>query len=80
VVDYLATGSRIHFALWSEPFFFKAMSAAFPGLCAIVLVILGFAWPETRRDERFRMCAVAGAGCAAISILPRARGSLYCTG
>jgi hypothetical protein len=47
------------------------MSATFPGIVAIALACLAFAWPEWRRDARLRMCTVAGIGCAGVSMLPR---------
>jgi len=71
-VDYLATGGRFHYWLWSAPFVARAMSNNFPGVAALALLALACAWPETRRDHRLRMCLAAGAGCAAISMLPNA--------
>ena len=68
--DYLSTGSRLHFALWSHGFVETAVSSNFPGLTALVLVALALAWPDTRRDVRVQMCMVAAVGCAAISMLP----------
>ena len=70
-VDYLSTGSRLHYDLWSHRFFDSAMSPTFPGLVALVLFVTGLMWPEVRRDQRVRMCLVAGVGCAVISVLPR---------
>ena len=70
-VDYLATGARMHYALWSYRFFDEALADVFPGITAVVLVVLAFRWPETRRDPRLRMCAVIAVGCAAMSMLPR---------
>ena len=69
-VSYLITGSRLHFGLWSHRFFGQSESTNFPGLTALVLVALALAWPETRRDVRVRMCLVAAAGCAMVSMLP----------
>jgi len=71
-VDYLATGSRLHYALWSRPFFHRAYSASFPGITAAVLVVLALVRTDTRRDPRLRMCAWIAVGCAAVSVLPRA--------
>lgn len=68
--DYLLTDGRLHHALWSYRFDADARADAFPGVTAIVLVVLAFVWPETRRDPRVRMCAAAAAGCVAVSILP----------
>jgi hypothetical protein len=70
-VDYLSTGSRLHYGLWSRPFMGQARSAAFPGVVAMALVGLALAWPETRRDARLRMCLIAAIGCAAVSMVPR---------
>jgi hypothetical protein len=36
----------------------------------MVLVAMAAAWPETRGDARFQMCAAAGVGCLAVSLLP----------
>jgi hypothetical protein len=71
-VDYLATGGRFHYALWSRRFVDRAMSNNFPGVTAIALAALACAWPETRRDARLRMCLAAAAGCAAVSMAPNA--------
>src|SRR5581483_2946981 len=70
--DYLLTDGRLHHALWSYRFDLDARADAFPGVTALVLVALAFAWPETRRDARVRMCAAAGVGCLVVSMLPRA--------
>ena len=70
-VDYLSTGARAHFGLWSQPFFERAMSSGFPGVLGITLAVLGCAWPETRRDPRLRMCGVAAVGCLAVAMVPR---------
>lgn len=69
-IDYLSTGSRLHYSLWSWRFIDASASATFPGIVAIALVGLAFVWPETRRDSRVRMCAGAGIGCAVVSMLP----------
>ena len=71
-VDYLATGGRIHYELWSAPFVARTISANFPGVTAVVLVALSLTWPQTRRDRRLRMCLGAAAGCVAVSLAPRA--------
>ena len=70
-VDYLETGSRFHYPLWSHRFDIVTRADSFPGITAIVLVILALRWPETRRDPRLQMCGVAAVGCAAVSMLPR---------
>jgi hypothetical protein len=68
--DYLATGSRLHYDLWSSRFFQGAASATFPGILGLVLAGAALARPEIRQDHRVRMCLVAAVGCAAVSILP----------
>jgi hypothetical protein len=70
--DYLATGGRFYYEWWSKPFVDEARSDLFPGVTAIVLVALGAVWPETRRDARFGMCAIAAVGCAAVGVAPNA--------
>jgi hypothetical protein len=70
--DYLATGGRFHYAWWSQPFVDQAHSDNFPGITALVLAALAAFWPETRGDRRFRMCAAAAVGCAAVAFVPSA--------
>ena len=69
--DYLSTVSRLHYPLWSHRFVGRSIAPAFPGVVALVLTGLALSWPETRRDSRVRMCAVAAIGCVALSMLPR---------
>lgn len=69
--DYLSTGSRLHYALWSRQFFSSATSASFPGIIATALVSIALAFPESRGDRRVRMCLVIAVGCAAVSMVPR---------
>jgi hypothetical protein len=71
-VDYLATGSRLHFTLWSQPFFDRATSAAFPGVMALLLVAVALGRREVRSDGRVRMCLAAAVGCVVVSMVPRA--------
>jgi hypothetical protein len=68
--DYLTTGSRIHYPLWSHRFFEQSASPTFPGIVASALAICAIAWEDTWRDARVRMCLVAGIGCAVVSALP----------
>ena len=70
-IDYLSTGSRFHYALWSHRFVDASNSATFPGIVAVTLVVMACLWPETRRDRRVQMCIGAGIGCAIVSMLPR---------
>ncbi len=68
--DYLSTGSRLHYALWSHRFFDESASPTFPGIVASALAIFAIAWEETWRDGRVRMCLTAAIGCAVVSVLP----------
>jgi len=70
--NYLATSSRLHFNRWSHNFTPEATSNTFPGFAAVALLIV--AWSDRRNsaDPRFRMCAIAAAGCAAVSFAPLA--------
>jgi hypothetical protein len=58
--DYLSSAGRLHFALWSEPFYKRANISLFPGIVPIVLavvaMIVGVAW----KDRRARMCLAVG--------------------
>lgn len=69
--DYLSTGSRLHYAMWSDQFFPYAVSALFPGVIAMALVSFALASPESREDRRMQMCLVIAIGCAAVSLAPR---------
>lgn len=68
--DYLSSGSRLHYGLWSQRFTDVTASATFPGFIALALLVLAFTWPDTRRDPRVRMCAAAALGCALVSMTP----------
>ncbi len=70
LANYLATGARIHYGLWSRRFAAGASSYTFPGIVAVLLMGAAVSARENRRDPRFRMCAVAGIGCAAVSFAP----------
>jgi len=69
-VDYLSTGGRLHYALWSSRYFPQSLSPTFPGFVAVALVTLALARRETWSDARARMCLVVGAGCIAVSMAP----------
>ncbi len=69
--NYLATGARLHYEWWSRPFAAEATSFAFPGIVAVVLVIMAWSFREHRQDPRFRMCALGGLGCLLMSTAPR---------
>jgi hypothetical protein len=68
VTDYLATGSRLHFDLWSRRFFDR--DALFPGIVASGLVLSavmgGVAWS----DRRARMAVAFGVMAFALSFGP----------
>ncbi len=69
-VNYLSTGSRLHYGLWSDQFVGQATSSTFPGFVALALVVVAIARPETWHDARVRMCLIVAGGCAAVSMLP----------
>ena len=69
-VNYLATGARLHYNWWSRPFASEATSYTFPGFVALLLVGTALNFRENRADPRFRMCAIAAVGCAAVSFAP----------
>jgi hypothetical protein len=57
--DYLATGGRFHYALWSHRWF-DGRTALFPGVAATLLASAGLAFRDLRRDPRVRMLAAIG--------------------
>ncbi|MGE0816950.1 MAG: hypothetical protein AB7O28_19820 [Vicinamibacterales bacterium] len=64
--DYLATGGRLHYALWSHRWFDGA-TPLFPGLAVALLAAYALAAPETWRDGRARAMVVVGALGMALS-------------
>ena len=68
--DYLATGARVH-RWWSPPADVFPASYSFPGIIALILVLVAATHRITRQDPRFRMCAVVAVGCAAVSMAGR---------
>ncbi len=68
--DYTATGARVH-RWWIPDQAAGSVAYAFPGITAIVLMAMALSRRDIRSDPRFRMCAVAAAGCLAISMAPR---------
>ena len=48
----------------------SATSNTFPGFVALALIVVAFSDRRNTADPRFRMCAVAAAGCAAVSFAP----------
>ncbi len=62
--DYLATGGRLHYQLWSHNFFQDA-TPLFPGVTVLGLALYAMAARETWRDPRWRgMMAIAVVGVA----------------
>jgi uncharacterized membrane protein SirB2 len=66
--DYLATGGRLHFGLWSHRFFDR--DALFPGLIASGLVIAAVAGGRAWSDRRARMAVAFGLVAFAMSFGP----------
>ncbi len=56
--DYLATGGRLHYALWSERFF-PLTAVLFPGVVVTVLALIGLCDRHADRG-RVRMCVAIG--------------------
>jgi hypothetical protein len=60
--DYLVTGGRLHYALWSHRFY-ADRTALFPGVTVLLLAAVAIARPETWRAHRTRsMIALAVVG------------------
>ena len=57
--DYLVTGGRLHYTLWSHAFF-EGRTALFPGVTAVILSAIAIANPRYLRDPRVRMTAAIG--------------------
>lgn len=70
VSNYLATTARVHYSSWSQPFVAEATSNTFPGILALLLVILAWCDRRNTSDARFRMCMVVAAGCVLVSVAP----------
>ncbi|MEZ5287915.1 MAG: hypothetical protein R2712_24580 [Vicinamibacterales bacterium] len=63
--DWLATGGRLHYELWSHRWFGDAISALFPGVLILVLAGVSLATGRAWRDPRARMMlAIAVVGFA----------------
>ncbi|HEX7018614.1 MAG TPA: hypothetical protein VF159_01280, partial [Gemmatimonadaceae bacterium] len=67
--DYLLSGSRLHWELWSRRFA-GSMAANFPGVTVTVLAVLTLATGIAWRDRRARMAAGVVIGCALLSMGP----------
>jgi hypothetical protein len=70
--DYLYTGSRVHYSLWSRAFD-KSADANFPGFVALALAVVGLAG-SLRSDRYVRMAAAIAAGAVFLSVAPRLPG------
>jgi hypothetical protein len=72
--DYLLTGARVHWDLWSRSVAANGRAANFPGIVATALagvaVVTGIAW----RDGRARMALFITVGCVVLSVAPRLPG------
>ncbi|HUU32444.1 MAG TPA: hypothetical protein VMW48_00205 [Vicinamibacterales bacterium] len=64
--DYLATGGRLHYALWSAHFF-PLSAVLFPGVAVTVLALAGWLDPHANRG-RVRMCVAVGVLGVAMSL------------
>jgi hypothetical protein len=72
--DYLATGGRLHVALWSGRFWVGAPTALFPGLTAAALALVAVARGGALRDRRARMWAAIAAAGIVLSFGPAVPG------
>jgi hypothetical protein len=68
--DYLATGGRFHFWLWSHKFY-RHTDALFPGLAALGLALFAIGSGTALRDRRARMALVFGVVSFVLSFGPR---------
>jgi len=68
LTDYLATGGRIHFSVWSHRFFNK--DALFPGVIASCLAIAALIGGVAWKDRRARMAVAFGLLAFAVSFGP----------
>jgi hypothetical protein len=72
--DYMMTGARVHWSLWSRSFAGSGKAANFPGIVATALacvtLVTGVAW----RDRRARMALFIMVGCVVLSVAPRLPG------
>jgi hypothetical protein len=68
LTDYLATGGRLHFTVWSHRFFNK--DALFPGVIASGLAVTALAGGVAWKDRRARMAVAFGLVAFAVSFGP----------
>ena len=64
--DYLATGGRLHYALWSHSFF-QDRTPLFPGFTVLALALYALADRATWRDPRWRGIVAIGVVGVALS-------------
>ncbi len=69
LLDYFATGGRVHYAWWSHRVF-EGRTALFPGVTATVLTLFALSRGGLRRDPRVRMVAAIGLAGLALSFGP----------
>ncbi len=72
--NYLATGSRLHFSTWSEPFYTVVGDPLFPGGIALLLVATAVGSGVALRDPRARMALGFGIVAFALSFGPKLPG------
>jgi uncharacterized membrane protein SirB2 len=58
LADYVSTGGRLHYSLWSHRYFDR--EALFPGLVASALVVMAIGGGVAWRDRRARMAVAFG--------------------
>jgi uncharacterized membrane protein SirB2 len=68
LADYVSTGGRLHYSLWSARFFDR--EALFPGLVASIFVVVAIASGVAWRDRRARMAIAFGIVAFALSFGP----------
>jgi hypothetical protein len=68
LTDYLATGGKLHFNLWSHRFFVN--DALFPGVIASALVVAALVSGVAWKDSRARMAVAFGLVAFALSFGP----------
>jgi hypothetical protein len=68
LTDYLATGGRLHYTLWSHRFF--SADALFPGLIGLGLAGIAIATGVAVRDLRARMALACGVAAVVLSFGP----------
>jgi hypothetical protein len=68
--DYLVTGGRLHYDVWSQEFF-AGRTALFPGITAVVLAAVGgLAYARDRRVQVAIACGVVGVAMSFGPALP----------